>query len=230
MGRGEENEQDGAAPILEARTIGRRLPGSNRWLFHDVSLAIRPGERIALVGSTGAGKTLLLRALALLDPLDAGEVFWNGKLVSSVPYFRSRVIYLHQRPPLFAGTVEENLRQPFALRTHRGRRFDRPRILRLLKDVGRRDDFMEKSHRDLSGGERQLVALLRALQLEPTVLLLDEPIAALDAETSRRVERLVRTWQAEGSRRRAFVWVSHQAAQVARITDRTLTMQAGQLT
>ena len=228
----DEEIQSGADfPILEAFGIGRLLD-DKRWLFRDISLAIQPGERIALVGATGSGKTLLLRSLALLDPVDAGKVCWNGQIITSglVPRFRSRVIYLHQRPPLFNGTVEENLRQPFALRIHRGKSFDRSQTLHRLSSVGHGEDFLAKPSRNLSGGERQLVALLRALQLGPVLLLLDEPTAALDANTSRAVEKLVQSWQAEAAPRRAFVWVSHQTDQIERITNRTLIMRAGQIT
>lgn len=227
-----EVSQSSDSPILEARGIGRRLSQGDGWLFRHVSLAVRSGERVALIGSTGSGKTLLLRSLALLDPLDTGEVRWNGQAISSgmVPHFRRRIIYLHQRPPLFAGTVEENLRQPLALRIHCGKPFDKLRILHLLSDVGRDEEFLAKLSRNLSGGERQLTALLRAIQLDPVLLLLDEPTAALDAATSRAVEKLIHNWQAQDYRRRAFVWVSHEAEQVRRIGDRILTIQAGQLT
>src|SRR5436309_2804807 len=130
--------------MLEARGLGRR--DGETWLLKDISIVVRPGDRLALVGPSGSGKTLLLRALARLDPIDEGEVRWQGKVVrgEAVPAFRSRVAYLHQRPALFEGTVEDNLRQPYALRTHRAARFDRGRVVDWLATLGRDASFLAK--------------------------------------------------------------------------------------
>ncbi len=192
---------DSPAPAaLLVRGIGRRdLKGEN-WLFRDVSFAINLGQRLALLGATGAGKTVLLRALALLDPLDAGSIDWQGRAVvgDATPAYRRQVVYLHQRPALFDGGVEDNLRHPFTLRVHQGRRFDRSRVLALLDGLGRGPAFLDRSIRDLSGGEAQIVALLRAVQLDPAVLLLDEPTASLDQTTAQAVEGLLDRWFAAG--------------------------------
>jgi len=188
-GNEEENSLDSAsnAPLVEARGLARRHPNGVDWLLHEISLSVRPGERLAVSGPSGAGKTLLLRALALLDQCETGQVLWRGDPVRSraVPEFRSRTIYLHQRPALFEGSVEDNLRQPFLLSVHAARRFDRDWIAERLGSVGRGTDLLDRASRDLSGGESQLVALLRALQLRPLVLLLDEPTAAVCHRTRR---------------------------------------------
>ena len=217
--------------LLEARGVGRRKPGGEEWLLQGVSLAIRPGDRLALAGPSGGGKTLLLRALALLDPLDAGEVCWKGQQVqgAAVPAFRRQVIYLHQRPALFEGTVEDNLRQPFALKAHRGSQFDEGRVTGWLAELGRDAAFLAKPQPNLSGGEAQIVALLRALQLDPTLLLLDEPTAALDAEAARAVERLVGRWLDAAPDDRSFVWVCHDLGQAHRVATRSLRMEGGRL-
>jgi putative ABC transport system ATP-binding protein len=217
-------------PLVDARGLGRRHPNGRDWLLRDVSLALRPGERLAVVGPSGDGKTLLLRALVLLDPLDGGEILWQGTAVAApdVPSFRRQAIYLHQRSAHFEGTVEDNLRMPFSLRTHRGRRFDRAWIVERLRSVGRTADFLGQPCRELSGGEAQLVALLRAVQLAPMVLLLDEPTASLDAETVEMAEQLVSLWQAD-DKDRAVVWVCHDRKQALRVADRQVTMSGGRL-
>lgn len=219
-------------PILEARGLGRRRDDGGGWLLREVSLAIGSGDRLALAGPSGSGKTLLLRALARLDPIDEGAILWRGRPVrgEAVPTFRARVAYVHQRPALFEGTVEENLKLPFGLKAHRGDRFDRDRAVGLLDALGRDATFLDKSHRDLSGGEAQLMAIVRVLQLGPSVLLLDEPTAALDDRATRAVERLLDAWRAEATDRRALVWVGHDAEQARRVSDRTLRMDAGRLT
>jgi putative ABC transport system ATP-binding protein len=218
-------------PSIDVRGAGRRDPHGGRWLIRDVSLAIEPGRRLAIVGGTGAGKSVLLRAMALLDPLDAGSIAWGGTIVSgdAVPGYRGRVVYLHQRPALFGGNVEENLRVPFRLGAHRHRTFDRARILEQLGRLGRPPEFLERPARSLSGGENQIVGLLRALQLEPAVVLLDEPTASLDRLTTRSVEALLDDWFTAGRGTRSLVWVSHDRDQVGRVSDRQWHMEEGRL-
>jgi putative ABC transport system ATP-binding protein len=214
---------------LEAIGIGRKAGG--RWLLCDVSFSVRAGQRLALVGPSGSGKTLLLRSLAMLDPIDTGEIRWQDKIVrgNEVPRFRSRVMYLHQRPTLLEGTVEENLRQPYSLGVHHDKHFDRRRIVALLESLGRPETFLAKQQRDLSGGEAQLSALLRAMQLDPDVLLLDEPTAALDAEATEMVELLVANWFEQQPSGRATVWVTHDHEQARRVSTSVLYTRDGEL-
>lgn len=218
-------------PSAMLEVTGLRRLGGERVLLDDVSLSIRGGDRIAIVGPTGSGKTLLLRSLAKLDLLDAGEIQWQGTPVrgNGIPRFRSQVIYLHQRPTLIEGAVVDNLRQPFSLRVHQDLQFNRERIVRLLLSLGRDDSFLLKQQRDLSGGESQLTSLLRAIQLNPSILLLDEPTAALDTAAAIMVESLVTTWLDEMPMTRAMVWVTHDYPQALRVADRVLEMNAGRM-
>jgi putative ABC transport system ATP-binding protein len=217
-----------SATGIEADGISRRNPKGDGWLIKEISVALAPGDRLGLVGPSGAGKTVLLRALALLDPLDSGTILWQGRPVcgDGVPRYRKQVIYLHQRPALFDFTVEDNVRLPFGLKAHRDRPFDRRRALDLLAALGRDAEFLTKPSRRLSGGEAQLVSLVRALQLEPTILLLDEPTASLDSTTSQAVERTLETWLAQESGR-ALVWVSHDLEQTERMTTRQIRLRGG---
>lgn len=218
-------------PLIEAENVGRRATDRDEWLLHDASLVLHGGERVALVGPSGSGKTLFLRALAHLDPLEKGEIRWHGKLVSrdQIPKYRSSVIYLHQRPVLVHGTVEENLRLPFQLGVHRARRYNPAVAMHRLADLGRPASFLSRPTADLSGGEQQLVAVLRALQLEPEVLLLDEPSAALDDSTKVLLERVIAQWMNEADRGRALVWVTHDEEQARRICSRYVVLSAGQI-
>ena len=217
-------------PFLEARALGRKSP-TGGWLLEGIEFSLSAGEIVALRGPTGAGKTLLLRALALLDPIDAGSVLWHHKEVTAeaVPEFRSSVIYVAQRAALFDQTVLENLRLPFRFKIHQRRSFNQRRIETWLGQLGHDVGFLEKRHTDLSGGEAQIVALLRILQLDPQVVLLDEPTAALDRDSTLHVERLLSTWLAQAADRRAIVWVSHDAPQVQRVTMREVHLKNGHL-
>jgi UDP-glucose/iron transport system ATP-binding protein len=216
-------------PLLEACHIGRRDDADGAELLADVSLSLRAGGRLGLTGPSGAGKTVLLRALARLDPLSSGDIFWQGGPVHGhrVPAFRAQVIYLHQRPVLVEGSVEANLRWPFRLKQHHEQSFDRQRIAAWLERLDRDESFLDKRYHDLSGGESQLAGLLRALQLDPKVLLLDEPTAALDRHTATLAEGLLAEWLADVPGERAYVWVSHDTQQTERMCEAILHMNGG---
>jgi putative ABC transport system ATP-binding protein len=218
------------SPIFEAKSLGRRHPDGRSWLLEDVTFQIEPGARIALSGPSGAGKTLLLRASARLDPIDKGEIVYRGHHIThdGIPHFRAEVIYLHQRPALMEATVEAALRRPVALKVHRQRQFDHDRAAKYLAALGRDQGFLDKKVADLSGGEIQITALVRALLLDPSILLLDEPTAALDGPTAVAVEQLVINWLDEHTDR-AMVWVSHNEAQSRRVGQTAIHMQAGRL-
>ncbi len=209
--------------------MGRKTDQGD-WLFRKQSLIIRAGDRQALIGPSGSGKSLLLRALAMLDPLDEGQILWQGERLHAddIPRYRANVIYLHQRPTLFEESVEENLQRPFLLRSH-PTSYNPDRVVSLLKQAGRDASFLQKWAPNLSGGEMQIAALVRALQLDPRVMLLDEPTAALDQETSEAVEQLIQTWWSEDQGQRAYLLVSHNQEQANRLSDRLIRLDKGEL-
>lgn len=220
--------------LLEAREISRQSRGRASVLVHPLSLQLRSGDRLVVTGASGAGKSVLLRALALLDPLQGGQILWRGQAVSAdgVPGYRACVLYLPQRAARFEGSVEASFREPFGWAEHRRRKFDRERLFTWLRSLGRDAAFLSKRASDLSGGEAQIVALLRALQLDPSVLLLDEPTASLDPQTTLAVERFLLDWVLDGVEAqlppsRALVWVSHDEAQTHRVGSRRLCLEAG---
>jgi putative ABC transport system ATP-binding protein len=225
-----EVTQDPTNPLVEARQLGRRT-AAGQWLIRNVNLQTCVGDRLAVVGRSGSGKTLLLRALARLDPVQEGQVFWHDEVVhrDRIPEYRSRVVYLHQRTPLVDGTVEENLQRPFGYAVHGDRRYDSGLIVKWLQSLGRDESFLAKSTKQLSGGEAQITALLRAMQLNPEVLLLDEPTAALDRESTAVVEQLVNQWHGEPATSRAFVLVTHDAEQAQRVAGKVMHMERGHL-
>jgi putative ABC transport system ATP-binding protein len=224
--------QTTSPPGIQVDGIGRRDPKkSDAWLIGNISFDLNFGDRLGVVGPSGAGKTVLLRAIAMLDALDVGSIRWQGRAIKgeAVPAYRKQVIYLQQRSALWDGTVEDNLRYPYTLKAHTGESFDRERAVELLRDLGREPAFLDKSSRDLSGGESQIVALVRAVQLEPVVLLLDEPTASLDSHTALAVEALLDRWLTARRDCRALVWVSHDRDQTLRVTTRRLALRSGQL-
>ncbi len=203
---------------LSAINIGRKI--NSRWVWRGVNLVLSPGVCLGLEGATGTGKTLLLRTLAGLDSVDEGEIKLGNRLLNQyyMPEYRSLVIYLHQRPVLLEGTVETNLKSVYNLSVHREKYYNAQRVENWLLDVGRSLNFLQKSAENLSGGETQLAALIRALQLDPLVLLLDEPTASLDPKTTEQVESLIQRWLRENPQN-SCIWTSHDPQQLRRVTQ-----------
>ncbi|RQQ03086.1 ATP-binding cassette domain-containing protein [Burkholderia stagnalis] len=217
--------------LIDARGVTRRDARSGKVLLAPTDFSLPAGARVAITGPSGSGKSVLLRALALLDPLDGGRVLWRGKPIrrSEIPRYRRSVAYLRQRPAQTDGTVESQLRYPYSLAVYHDLRFDRARAEQLAARAGRGADFLDKRASELSGGEAQIAALLRVLQLDPDVLLLDEPTSALDPDSTRAIEALVGAWFDAAPDARASMWISHDPAQAARIGTSRMTMQAGVL-
>ncbi len=177
-----------------------------------VTFALHAGECMVVRGGSGAGKTLLLRALADLDP-NEGRVSLDGTARDEfpAPLWRRQVVYL----PAESGWWADRVAEHFA-----DWQLAAPLITRLSLPV----DVGGWSVQRLSTGERQRLALVRALVLEPRVLLLDEPTSGLDEATSEVVEGLIAERLAGGS---AALWVSHDSAQCKRIAERCLLVEAG---
>jgi putative ABC transport system ATP-binding protein len=214
--------------LIDARDLVRHAPMTSQYLLHPVSLQLHDGDRVAVTGPSGAGKSVLLRLLALLDEPDGGEIHWRGALVSrrTIPAYRRSVAYLKQRAAMLDGSVADNLHAPFALKIYNDLHYSHEAILDLLTAAGRDASFLAKKAGELSGGEAQIAALIRVLQLAPTVLLLDEPTASLDPASAAIVEAMVDQWFT-AMPGRALAWVSHDPAQAARVSNQTLQLQAG---
>jgi len=198
-----------------------------KWIFRGVSISVEPGQRISLVGPSGSGKSLLLKSLSMLQPLSEGHIEWNGRRVAGaeVPAFRSKVMYVPQRSADVDGTIEDFLTTPFDFSVHAGKSYERSNALDLFKRLGREEDFLAKTQRELSGGERQIAALARAVLLDPEVLLLDEPTSAMDGETASAAEGLIESWCDE-STGQSCLWVTHDMKQADRVSQAQIQMES----
>jgi len=197
-------------------------------LLDGVDLALETGEILMLCGDTGAGKSVLLRALARLDPLDAGQLTLDGQPASELQpaAYRARVTYLPQKPVMLATTVEQELCAGLAFAAHQARQVTRDQLIAQLALLGKPAAFLESPSDHLSGGEMQIVSLMRVLLLEPELLLLDEPTSATDGAVTEQIERLICQ---RVSSRGAAVWVTHDPAQAERVATRRLTMSSGRI-
>lgn len=186
----------------------------------DVTLEVAPGEVLALLGPSGCGKSSLLRAVAGLEPLAAGDVTWDGSSVARVPVHRRGFGLVFQDGQLFThrdvgGNVAYGLPSGSAAR-----------VAELLSLVGL-TGYEHRSVATLSGGERQRVALARALAPSPRVLLLDEPLSALDRSLRERLAVDLRAaLVATGT---TAVFVTHDQDEAFAVADRVAVLSSGRL-
>jgi putative ABC transport system ATP-binding protein len=212
-------------PILEARNLSSRIERQGISLIRSFSFSLHQQERLVLTGPSGVGKSVLLRTIAFLEPLKEGEIYFYGKKLSQeeIPQFRSRVIYLAQKPSLSEDTVEDNFKRVFAFKSHKEKKYSRDQVLGFLKQFNLSESFLDQQAKLLSGGEAQILALIRALILKPSVLLLDEPTASLDSFRIEAFENGVLDW-VNSSQDRSLIWVTHQKEQKSRLGTRVLTL------
>lgn len=191
-----------------------------------VSLDVAGGEVLALLGPSGCGKSSLLRAIAGLEPLAGGTVAWQERDLAGVPVHQREIGLLFQDGQLFAhADVASNV--AYGLRVAGIRRADRDaRVAELLALVGLAG-YGERSVTSLSGGERQRVALARALAPEPRLLLLDEPLSALDRGLRERLAADLREiLPATGT---TAIFVTHDHDEAFAVADRVAVMDRGQV-
>ncbi len=194
--------------------------GRQMVVFSGLSLSV-PAEGITcLIGPSGSGKSTLLRLLNRLEDPARGRILFRGEDLRTLDplQLRRRVALVGQSPVMLPGTVRENLEAGLRLR---GRTLSEPE--RWLERAGLPAVYLEKDARELSGGEKQRVSLLRSLVTGPEVLLLDEVTASLDQESTGLVERLIREMNLP------TIWVSHDPAQVGRVADRVFRLEGSRV-
>ena len=191
-----------------------------------LSLEIAPGELVALLGPSGCGKTTALRILAGFEAADSGSVTVDGKDISRIPAAKRDMGMVFQSYSLFPNmTALDNVGFGLRMRKQHGSERSR-RAAELLDMVGLTDQARKYPHQ-MSGGQQQRVALARALAIEPRVLLLDEPLSALDAKVRLQLREQIRALQQRLGTTTLFV--THDQEEALSIADRVGVMKEGKL-
>ncbi len=210
--------------IVELRQVTKRYGESTA--LESFSLAVRRGEFLTLLGPSGSGKTTLLRLVAGFEQPEAGEILIEGKDAAALPPYRRNVNTVFQHYALFPHlsvfrNVAFGLEQKRMPKDEVGRRVRA--VLELVELPGKEDRMPQQ----LSGGEKQRVALARALVLEPAVLLLDEPLGALDQKLRREMQvELKRLHERLGI---TFIFVTHDQEEALIMSDRIAVINRGGL-
>jgi putative spermidine/putrescine transport system ATP-binding protein len=203
------------------------VPFGDRAGLEDITLDVARGERAALLGPSGVGKTSLLRAIAGLGTLSSGAVRVDGRDVTALPPERRGIVYMHQSPSLFQHmSVLDNVAFPCEVRgVSRSTACDK--AMELLDRVKLRS-AAARAPATLSGGQRHRVALARALAADPAVLLLDEPFASLDPTLRAEVREAVVGLLHRGDGP-AVVLVTHDVDEAAALADRLIVLLQGRI-
>lgn len=207
--------------IIEVKDL--RYGSKNDEIIKGISFFINKGDCLSIIGSSGSGKSTFLKLLSDLIPIESGEILFKGKDYKSYSplELRKDIRYLVQLPCLFGEKVIDNFKLPFEIANET---FDLDRVKQMIKKVNLNYSILDKNINDLSGGEKQRIALGRGLLFKPEVLLLDEATSALDKENTEIIEKYIKELNDEGM---TIVWVTHNLEQSKRIFNKRITIDSG---
>jgi len=200
--------------IFEVKDLSYQV-GATKILKH-INLDIEKGQYVTVIGPSGSGKSTLMRILASMITATSGEILFNGKSIETYEpiAYRQQVSYAFQQPTLFGKTVRDNLMFPFEVRK---KEFDEAKVVEYLKMVNLDETYIDKSVNDVSGGEKQRIALLRNLIFPPEVLITDEVTAGLDTENKAIVHKMLNKFNQQGL---TILRVTHDESEIDTAVDK----------
>lgn len=197
----------------------------NKTILKDITIAINSGDFISIVGPSGSGKSTFLKLCChLISPTEGVITYKDKSIMKCDPMeLRKNIAYCFQTPYLFGETVLGNISFPYSIR---GIRPDLKRVEELLLLFNLDKDYLKKDVKNLSGGEKQRIALIRTLLFKPKILLLDEVTSALDVDNTLIVENVMKSLNQDGT---TILWVTHNPEQSKRNTSKILTIESGEI-
>ena len=234
---------DPSAPLLDVRGL-RKSYEQGRWYsrekFHvtaldGVDLSISQGATLAVVGESGSGKSTLARCLVRLEEPSEGEIWYRGRNLlllnrAALRAVRSEIQLIFQDPATALNprlTAAEIVAEPLRIQ-HRGSRNEqRARALALMEQVGLSRNSARRRPAEFSGGQRQRLAIARALALEPRLLILDEALSALDLSVQAQIVNLL--LELQESRGLTYLYITHDLSLIERLADEAVVMHRGRI-
>jgi oligopeptide/dipeptide ABC transporter ATP-binding protein len=224
-------------PLLSVSALTKVFPGRGGIVraVDDISFSVARGETLALVGESGSGKSTTARLVLRLIEATAGAVEFDGIDVlnagrSDLRELRRRMQIVFQDPYASLDPthrVEKALMEPFAIHGIGTRPQQRANVTALLERVGLDPDMRRRFPREFSGGQRQRIAIARAIALEPSLIVCDEPVSALDVSIQAQILNLLRKLQIDLGL--TYLFISHDLSVVRHIADRVAVMYLGQI-
>src|SRR5437588_9002344 len=220
------------AALLEIRSLGKRFPARqgrepSPWVIQGLSFSLEPGEFLTIIGPSGSGKSTLLNMIAQIDTVAAGEIVFAGEAASSHdprglrPGYGRRIGYVTQDDNLLPWrTTLDNVTFPLEVQGRLEHK-TRAHVELLIEAVGLAGYESYYPH-ELSGGMRKRAALIRTLAYDPPVILMDEPFAAVDAQTRTQLQAdLLKLWNLG---RKTIIFVTHDITEAIALGDRALVL------
>jgi spermidine/putrescine transport system ATP-binding protein len=216
--------ESGAQALLSIRNIAKAFGKTP--VLRDISLEVAEGEFLTILGESGSGKTTLLRIIAGFENADSGEIVMAGERLDNLPPYRRRVNTVFQHYALFPHlTVEQNV--GYGLRIAGLPRDEITARVEQALSMVKMSDYARSKPARISGGQQQRIALARALVNRPRLLLLDEPLSALDANLRRQMQVELKSLQREVGI--TFVFVTHDQEEAMVMSDRIALLRQGEL-
>jgi spermidine/putrescine transport system ATP-binding protein len=211
-------------PLLEVRAVAKRF--GPREVLKNISLNIAPGEFLTLLGESGSGKTTLLRLIGGFEQPTSGEIWMSGERLDTLPPYKRRVNTVFQNYALFPHlNVQDNV--AYGLRVQGAPKNEIPGRVNDAMNMVKMAEFAAARPSRLSGGQQQRVALARALVNRPQLLLLDEPLSALDANLRKEMQSELKALQREVGI--TFLFVTHDQEEAMALSDRIALLKDGAL-
>lgn len=210
-------------PILSVKNLS--YTPKNTTILEEITFNVEQGEKVILTGPSGSGKSTLLKLIGSILSPTAGNIYYKGTSVETMEptNYRKEVSYFFQNAQLFDETVRDNLFFPYDIRDES---FSEEKARNYLTQVELPESYLDKPIKELSGGEKQRIALIRNLLFEPNVLLLDEVTSSLDAKNQRIINEMIDQLNMEKGR--TVLMITHDQNEIDQ-ADRVIRLRDGRM-